>query len=143
MVCKMQSKQGIAVGASIPPAQKPPPGRSDKELAREVQLAESLADGNPAKIAKNISKLIHDPLRLAAKDFAASKDLAERARLHQHRLSLVTCLIRADAAVLLNGPAEALKADRAAKIEAPRKGSRRWKPLTPTWSCSAPPSIRG
>ncbi len=118
----MQSKQGIAVGASIPPAQKPPPGRSDKELAREVQLAESLADGNPAKIAKNISKLIHDPLRLAAKDFAASKDLAERARLHQHRLSLVTCLIRADAAVLLNGPAEALKADRAAKIDAPLQG---------------------
>lgn len=118
----MQSKQSIAGGSSIPPAQKPPPKRSDKELARELRLAEDLAQGNPAKVTKKLYDLIHSPLRAVARDFAASRDVAERERLHQHRLALVTCLIRAEANVLLSGPAETLIKDREAKIDAPLRG---------------------
>lgn len=118
----MQSKQGIAGGSSIPPAQKPPPKRSLQDLARELRLAQDLLQGNPAYIAKHLRSLIHDPLRAITREFNASKDINERERLHQHRLALVTCHIRADAALLLNGPSSALRAERQAKIDTPLKG---------------------
>ena len=118
----MQSKQWIAGGSSIPPAQKPPPQRSAQELARELRQAEDLVQGNPAKIAKHLRSLIHDPLRAVTREFNSSQDITERQRLHQHRLGLVMCHIRAEAALLLGGIPEAVRSQREAKIDAPLKG---------------------